>query len=175
MIGTPQTGRWGRHTGRVVGYWMAFSGLLLITVTTGVRAQSTPFVGANGAFIALSVPDFEASAKWYAEKLALRRTFTIPRVGQIVGGAALEGDGIFIELLQHEAARSGTVPAELTHGIAKAGILVSDFDRTVAALRERGIEFFAGPYPARPGQRANVSFKDNAGNLLQVLGPLAPR
>lgn len=138
------------------------------------QSHSTPFVGATGAFIALSVPDLEASATWYAERLGLHRTMTIPRMGRIVGGAALEGDGLFIELLQHEEARPGTVPPELTHGIAKAGILVADFERTVAALRQRGIEFAGGPYPARPGQRANVMFKDNAGNVLQVLGPLTP-
>ena len=138
-----------------------------------VASQSAPFAGATGAFIALSVPDFEASARWYAEKLGLNRTMTIPRTGQIVGGAALEGNGIIVELLQHESAKAGTTPSELTHGIVKAGILVPDFDRTIAALRARGIVFFGGPYPARPGQRANAMFKDNAGNILQVLGPAA--
>ena len=137
-----------------------------------VTSQQAPFAIATGAFIALSVPDFEASAKWYTEKLGLSRTMTIPRTGQIVGGAALEGNGIFVELLQHEAAKPGTTPSELTHGIAKAGILVPDFDRAVAALRARGVVFFGGPYPARPGQRANVMFKDNAGNVIQVLGPI---
>jgi hypothetical protein len=92
-------------------------------------------------------------------------------MGQIVGGAALEGDGIFVELLQHEAAKPGTTPSELTHGVAKVGLMVPDFERTVAALRVRGITFFGGPYPARPGQRANVMFQDNAGNMLQILGP----
>jgi catechol 2,3-dioxygenase-like lactoylglutathione lyase family enzyme len=137
--------------------------------------DATPFVGATGAFIALSVLDLEASSKWYMEKLGLRRVMTIPRMGQIVGGAAFEADGIVVELIQHEAARPGSTPSELTHGIAKAGLIVTDFDRTVAALRARGITFFGGPYPARPGQRANVMFHDNAGNMLQVLGPLAPR
>lgn len=124
-------------------------------------------------FIALFVPDLEATARWYGETLGLRRVMTIPRMGTIVGGAALEGDGIVVELLQREDAKPGTTPVELTHGIAKAGILVADFERTVAALRSRGVTFFAGPYPARPGQRANVMFRDNAGNMLQVLGPVS--
>ncbi len=155
-------------------------GLALAGTSAAARGQATPnaepgpFAGATGAFIALSVPDFEASAAWYAEKLGLRRVMTIPRMGQIVGGAALEGDGILVELLQHDAARPGTTPSELTHGIAKAGLMVADFDRTVAALRARGVTFFAGPYPARPGQRPNVMFMDNAGNMLQILGPVTP-
>lgn len=138
-----------------------------------VAGTAGPLAGATGAFIALSVPDLEASARWYTERLGLRRVMTIPGAGPIAGGAALEGDGIFVELLQRTDAKPGPAPAELTHGIAKAGILVADFDRTVAALKARGVIFFAGPYPARPGQRANVMFKDNAGNMLQVLGPLA--
>jgi catechol 2,3-dioxygenase-like lactoylglutathione lyase family enzyme len=138
-------------------------------------SNDSPFAGATGGFIALSVPDLDASVKWYTEKLGLRRIMTIPRMGQIVGGAALEGDGIMVELLQHEAAKPGTTPSELTHGVAKAGLMVPDFERTVAALRARGVTFFGGPYPARPGQRANVMFQDNAGNMLQILGPMTPR
>lgn len=135
-------------------------------------APAAPFASATGAFIALSVPDLEASVRWYTERLGLRRTFAIPAMGPIAGGAALEGDGLVIELLQRTDAVPGRIPAELSHGIAKAGILVRDFEGTVAALTARGISFFSGPYPARPGQRANVAFKDNAGNLIQVLGPL---
>ena len=159
---------------------LALGAALLLAATPAVAlgqvaASDTagPFASAAGAFIALSVPDFEASARWYAEILGLRRTMTIPRMGPIVGGAALEGLGIFVELLQREDARPGGTPAEVTHGIVKAGVLVADFERTVAALRSRGVTFFAGPYPARPGQRANVMFKDNAGNMLQVLGPVS--
>jgi hypothetical protein len=100
---------------------------------------------------------------------------TIPRMGQIVGGAALEGDGIFVELLQHEAAKSASKPAELTHGVVKAGLMVTDFERTIAILRANGVKFFGGPYPAKPGQRPNVMFEDNAGNMLQILGPLSPK
>ncbi|MDX2057916.1 MAG: VOC family protein [Gemmatimonadales bacterium] len=157
---------------------LAHATALLLCLAPGAPAQSpstrpaSPLAGATGAFIALSVADLEASARWYTETLGLRRVMTIPRMGPIVGGAAFEGDGIFVELIQRDDATPGPTPAELSHGIVKAGILVADFDRTVAALRARGVTFFAGPFPARPGQRANVMFKDNAGNMLQVLGPL---
>lgn len=52
---------------------------------------------------------------------------------------------------------------------------MTDFDRTVAELRARGVAFMAGPYPARAQVRANVMFRDNAGNVIQVLGPYATR
>src|SRR6185436_13904740 len=98
-------------------------------------------------------PDLEASAKWYEAKLGLRRVMTVPRTGQIAGVVALEGPGIVVELIQHDAARPGTPTPELTHGIAKAGVLVRDFDGAVARLRSRGVTFFSGPYPARSGMR----------------------
>lgn len=145
------------------------------TAQAQATADTRPFASATGAFIALSVPDLEASLQWYERYLGLRRVMTIPRMGPIVGGGLLEGDGVMVEFIQHEAAKPGTTPSELTHGIAKAGVLVADFEGTVNALRARGVTFFAGPYPGRPGQRPNVMFKDNSGNMWQILGPTVPR
>ncbi|MGH7471231.1 MAG: VOC family protein [Longimicrobiales bacterium] len=45
----------------------------------------------------------------------------------------------------------------------KAGIVVDDYDRTLATLRERGVSIVIGPFPARDGQRANVIIRDEAG------------
>ncbi len=132
-------------------------------------------VSSRGAFFALSVHDLKASIAWYERVLGLRRTVVIPANEPIVGGAVLEGHGIVVELLQRSDATRGTSPAELTYGFAKVGLVVGDFDGTVAALRKRGVEFFSGPYAARPGMRANVMLRDNAGNMLQILGPPSPQ
>ena len=56
------------------------------------------------------------------------------------------------------------------HGVVKVGLLVDDFDRTMAALRARGVDIAFGPYPKTDTQRANVIVRDNAGNLIQFLG-----
>lgn len=139
-------------------------------------APVSPFRSAIGGFVALSVPDLEASAKWYEAKLGLHRVMEVPRSGTLAGVIALEGDGLLVELIQLDDARpAGVERSELRHGIAKAGILVRDFDATIAVLRARGITFVSGPYPARPGMRANASFRDNNGNYLQVLGPAMAR
>jgi hypothetical protein len=58
----------------------------------------------------------------------------------------------------------------LVHGFFKAGIVVDDFDKTLSALKARGVEIAIGPFPARGDQRANVIVKDNAGNLIQIFG-----
>jgi hypothetical protein len=56
------------------------------------------------------------------------------------------------------------------HGLAKAGVIVRDFDATLAMLKARSVEIAFGPYPKREGQRANVILRDNAGNLIQLFG-----
>ncbi|MES2304324.1 MAG: VOC family protein [Gemmatimonadota bacterium] len=143
---------------------------------SGAVAQqppAAPMAFATGGFIALSVPDLEASAKWYAERLGLARKMTVPRSGSLAGVVLLEGPGLSVELIQLDSARAGPERPEMQHGISKAGIIVSNFDSTVARLRARGITFFFGPYAPRNGNRANVAFKDNSGNLIQILGPYA--
>ena len=57
-----------------------------------------------------------------------------------------------------------------TDGLDKAGVVVKDFDRTVGELRGRGVEIVLGPFPKSETQRANVLLRDNAGNLLQLIG-----
>jgi hypothetical protein len=56
------------------------------------------------------------------------------------------------------------------HGIFKAGIVVEDFDRTIAELRRRGVEIAIGPFPKRDAQPANAIIRDNAGNYIQFFG-----
>jgi catechol 2,3-dioxygenase-like lactoylglutathione lyase family enzyme len=152
--------------------------LLVLLVLPGLAAADSPHdsvVRSEGTFIALSVPNLAASTAWYRDKLGLRVVMESPPQG----GAAvtvLEGDGLVVELLQRDASRPPAGDVTLTHGIFKAGLIVKDLDRTLAQLRERGVEVAFGPYPASATQRANVILRDNAGNLLQLFGdrPKAP-
>jgi catechol 2,3-dioxygenase-like lactoylglutathione lyase family enzyme len=155
---------------------------LLLTLATAVpvrisfaqQGSETPFTSA-GAFLALSVSDVAASARWYREKLGLRVVLEPPRSNEATV-VVLEGGGLIVELLQHRdgKALSATAPGVRenfkVHGFFKAGLIVEDFDRTVAALRSRGVEIAFGPYPKSTTQRANVIVRDNAGNLIQFFG-----
>ena len=149
--------------------------MLLALAPIGVAAQATPAFTTVGAFVALSVPDLDASATWYAEKLGLRLVLEPPPY-QGTRVKVMEGGGLVVELLQNPAAMPLRTAAPainhttLVHGIFKAGFVVEDFDRALATLRERGVEVAIGPFPARDGQRANVIIRDNAGNLLQLFG-----
>ena len=69
----------------------------------------------------------------------------------------------------------GRTPDQITAIRPVKDGVIADFDGTVTALRARGVVFMSGPYPSRPEARANVMFRDNAGNVLQVLGPYAKR
>lgn len=153
--------------------------LLLVAMPLTTHAQDgavpVPAFRSTGAFFALSVADKDASAKWYVEKFGLKVVLRPPKAD---GAAAviLEGGGLIVELVELERAvplnraAPSVTDAAFVHGIFKAGIIVEDFDATVAVLRSRGVEFAFGPFPAREGQRANVIVRDNAGNLIQLFG-----
>ncbi len=129
----------------------------------------------RGAFFALSVPDLDASSRWYSDKLGLKVVMRVPRTDQ-AAVTVLEGGGLIVELIQHDGALSlsRAAPAAkdrlMIHGLFKAGVIVDQFDQALELLRARGVELALGPFPARPGQRANVIIKDNAGNLIQIFG-----
>jgi len=152
--------------------------LALPSVARGQAAAApapSAAAAAVGAFFALSVADMDASVRWYTEKLGLEVAMTVPRRDK-VAVTVLEGDGLIVELIQNDDAMplSRAAPAManniLVHGIFKVGVIVPDFDRTLATLRARQVEIAYGPFPARPDQRANVIVRDNAGNLIQFFG-----
>ena len=152
-------------------------GLVLPVVA---RAQSAParndapVIIVRGVSFGLSVPNLETSTKWYVEKLGLRVTMQVPRTDATRARVALlQGGGLTVELIQHDDAvplRPMQNGAVSVHGIFKVGVTVDDFDKTLAALRARGVEIAFGPYPKRPDQPANVIIRDGDGNLIQIAG-----
>lgn len=130
-------------------------------------------VTAKGAFFAVVVPDMEASIKWYSEKLGLRIAMQIRDKTSVT---VLAGGGLVVELIHSDDAmpRSKGAPTGkediLLHGISKAGIIVEDFDKTIAMLKARNVEMAYGPFPARENVMKNVIIRDNAGNLIQFFG-----
>jgi catechol 2,3-dioxygenase-like lactoylglutathione lyase family enzyme len=143
--------------------------LSLLFGASVLNAQTPPF-SVTGAALALSVSDLQASSRWYQEKFGLKVTMNVP-VSTTPGVIVLEGGGLTVELIQHPEAKASDKDPILAHGFFKAGFSVQDFDRTLAMLRERGVEIAYGPFPKRADQRANVIIRDNAGNLIQIVGP----
>ena len=142
----------------------------------GQSTAAPPFTAAKGAFFAVSVADIDASTRWYSEKLGLRVVMRAPKQDKSAV-TVLEGGGLIVELLQRDDAQPLTKAAPgvsanyLVYGVFKAGIIVDDFDGTMAALKARGVEIVIGPFAARDKQRANAIVRDNSGNLIQIFGP----
>lgn len=134
-----------------------------------------PVMTSSGGFFALSVADMKASAAWYVEKLGLTVVMEEPAAGHS-GVTVLEGGGLIVELIQDPEAvplakaAPGIKDRMRVHGLVKAGVIVTNFTETLAALEERHVDIAYGPYPAQSNQRANVIVRDNAGNLIQVFG-----
>jgi catechol 2,3-dioxygenase-like lactoylglutathione lyase family enzyme len=156
---------------RVSLLWAIAAGSL---ISPAVQQADTPFQ-TTGAFFALSVPDVTASAKWYREKLGMKVILEPPRSAD-ASVVVLEGGGLIVELLQHNEAKPLRSIAPnagenfKVHGFFKAGVIVEDFDRTIAAFRARGITIAIGPFPKSATQRANAIIRDNDGNLIQFFG-----
>ena len=152
--------------------------LLLLTgppIAQPAISREGPPLTTTGAFFALVVPDLDASSQWYSKNLGLRVVTQSPKTDK-VAVALLEGGGLIVELIERDdaiplaKAAPGVKDNTYIYGVFKVGVIVDDFERTLAALKSRGVEIAFGPYPARTDQRANVIVKDNNGNLIQLLG-----
>jgi catechol 2,3-dioxygenase-like lactoylglutathione lyase family enzyme len=150
----------------------------ILASAQNIDARSdAPVINTTGAFFALSVADVEASARWYTEKLGLAVKMRAPRTDANKSAMTLlEGGGLTVELVQHDDAvpLRNFLPAPrgalFLHGIFKVGVVVDDFDATIARLRARGIDIAIGPFPKRVDQPANAIIRDNAGNYIQIFG-----
>ena len=148
---------------------------LVLCFPTAALAQSTtvapPFEAVTGSFFAISVPDLQASTRWYTEKLGLRSILSVPKQPGAVGVNVLQGNGLTVEIQQHDGAEPVTrgAPSD-RHGIFKVGVFVKDFDATLAMLRTRGVPIFMGPFPKRSDQPAQVIVRDTSGTLIQFFG-----
>jgi len=137
---------------------------------SNVGASGDSAITGRGAFFALSVADLKASTQWYTDKLGLKVVMQPPKAND-ASVVVLEGSGLIVELIQHDKAAKPTVSDPvLLHGIIKAGVIVDNWDRTLALLRARRVPIAFGPFPAGRGQRANVIIRDNSGNLIQFFG-----
>ena len=155
--------------------WFVLVALFLAPSRSATAAPEPARMTAAGAFFALSVPDLQASSKWYSEKLGLKVVVEPPKSDK-TAVVVLEGDGIIVELIQHDDAQPLTKVAPkvestiLVHGVFKTGIVVQDLDQVIALLKQRGVPIAIGPFPAQGKQKANLIIRDNAGNLIQFVG-----
>jgi catechol 2,3-dioxygenase-like lactoylglutathione lyase family enzyme len=159
--------------------------LLPATITGSIPVEEDPLRGkvwymavltlaaaspaaAQDALVGLSVPDLEASTRWYIEKMGMEIVMEPPpHEGTQV--RILRGSGLTVELIQVPGALPGPDDPTRLHGIFKVGVMVDDIDAILETLRSRRVAIAFGPFPASATQPANFIVRDNAGNLLQFV------
>jgi catechol 2,3-dioxygenase-like lactoylglutathione lyase family enzyme len=130
----------------------------------------------EGTFIALSVADAAASARWYGETLGFRVFKRIDPPNERVHIVLMERAGAILELLEHPGAKVRTAwnqdakePFDV-RGVFKAGFRVADLDRVLQGLRDRKVEIRNGPFDIPELQLRSFIAVDPDGNLLQFFG-----
>ena len=135
------------------------------------------------AYIALAVRDLEESLRFYTDVLGFERIKEVVVSDEKArkGGFSKNGfefttvaNGPFALKLvttNAEAASTAGVVDDFL-GIRYLGLEVEDFDGTIAALRENGVEFLSEPFGAEGGNNIPplVFFRDPDGNLLEIAG-----
>ena len=135
-----------------------------------------PFKAVMGAFVALSVPDLEASSNWYAEKLGLKIVKHAVSQDKKRAATILQGNGLSVELIWlAEALPLSKIAPELqgshqVHGIFKSGLFVENLDETLKELKSQNVTFAFEPFFDEPMQCRMFAIRDNNGNILQFFG-----
>jgi glyoxylase I family protein len=122
------------------------------------------FVGVE--HVAIASPDPSLLAQWYVDHLAFR---TIAVDGHTHFVKAPNGAVVEIIPAQGERSRQQMYDPGLRH----MAIAVSDFDRALASLHGRGVNFLGEPYASPQGNRL-VFFTDCEGNILHLIERVHP-
>jgi glyoxylase I family protein len=143
--------------------------------------HESPFASMRGQHIALRVPDFQASKKWFVEKLDFRVIREWGHGDQHMAYLApATDDAFFVEILGDGTPHPIPKPVyiDLGDSLRLAGyhhfcLNVTNIDATLAELRRRGVTIVTEPFELPAIQRRLAFLADPWGNLIelaQVLG-----
>jgi len=138
--------------------------------------MSPPFNAVSGGFLALSVPDLNASARWYTDKLGLKTAKQATSPDKQSAVTILQGNGLSVELVWFaDAASLSQIAPELdgnhkVHGIFKSGIFVDDLDQAWEQLKSQQVAVAFEPFFDKAMQCRMFAIRDNNGNIVQFFG-----
>ena len=151
--------------------------LLIALLLCAPVAAEAPLTAVSGGYVALSVADLDASAKWYASTFDLsvvRNRSQSPDKKALA--TILTGHGLIVELVQHsdaaplkEAAPPRTRAFEV-HGIFKWGITVADLDAAFKELEARKVDVAFRVFADAGLGLRTFAIRDNSGNMIQFFG-----
>lgn len=143
---------------------------------TVVPAQNTAsaFADMRGHHVALRVPDFESSKRWFVEKLDFRVIHEWP-FGELHLAylAPATDDNFWIELLGDQAPVPQPEYGDLGESLEQAGyhhfcINVADIDATVTELKRRGVNVLGETIYLEAIGRRLAFFADPWGNVIEL-------
>jgi catechol 2,3-dioxygenase-like lactoylglutathione lyase family enzyme len=142
-----------------------------------MSSEAKPVLKASGGFVAITVPDLDASAKWYVERLGLKIVKNhAMRPDNKAAVTILQGNGFAVELIWladaaplAKIAPQAKGPQDI-YGILKSGIFVDDLDATLAELKSRNVTVAFDTFYDKSMDCRMFAIRDNNGNMLQFLG-----
>lgn len=147
---------------------------LMLLGLAGLARAGEAIVPSAPQFVALSVPDAAASARWYQEAFGLRVLDEIKPADGAAHVFILTSDTLLVEILQLRAAKTpgteGVENPERTHGIFKVGFQVTDLDAAVVKLRAMKARFDTDIIDDRKHALRFVLLRDPDGNYVQLFG-----
>jgi catechol 2,3-dioxygenase-like lactoylglutathione lyase family enzyme len=153
--------------------------LMLFISLVGASSAWAGDLAKPPVFFAISVPNLDASVKWYVESLGLTATLLSPTSQARI--AVVRGGGLLVELIQPSKPFSTETriprPREryLERGFLKVGFYVEDLDATVARLKQKGARFMGTVYSDQTVGVRSILVLDNDENLIQLFEPLDRR
>ncbi|QHV97746.1 VOC family protein [Spirosoma endbachense] len=140
---------------------------------------TSPFASMKGNHVALRVPDFEASKRWFIEKLDFRVIHEWPFGDlSLAYVAPANDDNFWVELLGGDTPGQQPDYSDLNESLHRAGyhhfcINVASVDETIAELRRRGVTLVGEPFDLAVIGRRLAFFSDPWGNLIELAQILA--
>jgi len=169
------------HNKRVSLGTSLFATLLLVGMIVGVILRLPGFAPPQTvaallqpSHLAMIVPDFERTRRWYQDKLGFSPLTAPGRQQGDVARALLIRDGNLIEIIGGNSAKtylrlvgSGAPPV----AVRRIPVIVDNIDREVAALKERGVEIITSPRESRRTPFRVATVRDPNGNVIDLQQP----
>ena len=144
------------------------------TIKVPPKNTNSPFSHMRGAHIAVRVPDYGASKKWYTEKLDFRVIHEWP-FGELKLAylAPANDDNFWVELLGDGNPSPAANYSDLNESLHPAGyhhfcIDVISVDETVAELRRRGVTIVGEAFNLPDINKRLAFLSDPWGNLIEL-------
>lgn len=145
-----------------------------VTIQLPARNTQSPFSQMRGAHVAVRVPDYEASKKWYIEKLDFRLLHEWPFGDlQLAYLAPANDDNFWVELLAGGQPETHITYTDLNESLHPAGyhhfcIDVTSVDNTLSELDKRGVTLVGEAFNLPAISKRLAFIADPWGNLIEL-------